>query len=328
MKKFDVTAIGEILIDFTPAGKSENGRTLFEENPGGAPANAAAAAAKLGARSAFIGKIGNDAFGRDAKAALENCGVCTEAMKTDAERHTTLAFVSLSSSGERAFSFARSGGADINLLPDDIDKTLIHDSTFLHIGSLSCTDEPSLSATRKAIDFAKNGGTLVSYDPNWREPLWRDKKKGIEMLRSLFKYADFVKIADNELALLYEENTPIAAQEILDEGVKLVCVTLGKDGVFYKTQAYEGIVSIPQYNIEVRDTTGAGDAFTGALLYRLTRRENPLSFTEDELKSHLRFANAAATLCVSRYGAIPALASLSETEKLLASFPDISGKRS
>ena len=326
MKRFDVTALGEILIDFTPAGKSKNGRTLFEENPGGAPANAAAAAAKLGARAAFIGKTGDDQFGRDAKAALENCGVYTGAMKTD-KRHTTLAFVTLAHSGERAFSFARSDGADINLSADDIDEKLINESTFLHIGSLSCTDEPSLSATRKAIGAAKNGGIFISYDPNWREPLWRDKEEGIETMRSLFKYADFVKIADNELALMYGENTPIAAHEILDEGAKLVCVTLGKDGVFYKTQGYEGIVSIPQYNIEVRDTTGAGDAFTGALLYRLTRRENPFSFTEDELKCDLHFANAAATLCVSRYGAIPALASLSETEKLLASFPGISGKQ-
>ncbi|MGI5090945.1 carbohydrate kinase family protein [Treponema socranskii] len=326
MKRFDVTALGEILIDFTPAGKSKNGRTLFEENPGGAPANAAAAAAKLGARAAFIGKTGDDPFGRDAKAALENCGVYTGAMKTD-KRHTTLAFVTLAHSGERAFSFARSDGADINLSADDIDEKLINESTFLHIGSLSCTDEPSLSATRKAIGAAKNGGIFISYDPNWREPLWRDKEEGIETMRSLFKYADFVKIADNELALMYGENTPIAAREILDEGAKLVCVTLGKDGVFYKTQGYEGIVSIPQYNIEVRDTTGAGDAFTGALLYRLTRRENPFSFTEDELKCDLHFANAAATLCVSRYGAIPALASLSETEKLLASFPCISGKQ-
>jgi len=327
MKRFDVTALGEILIDFTPAGKSKNGRTLFEENPGGAPANAAAAAAKLGARAAFIGKAGNDQFGQDAKAALEDCGVYTGAMKTDPERHTTFAFVTLARSGERSFSFARSGGADINLLPDDIDEKLINDSTFLHIGSLSCTDDPSYSATHKAIDCAKNDGTFISYDPNWREPLWRGKKEGVETMRSLFKYADFVKIADNELALMYGENTPIAAQEILDEGAKLVCVTLGKDGVFYKTQGYEGIVSIPQYNIEVRDTTGAGDAFTGALLYRLTRRENPFSFTEDELKCDLHFANAAATLCVSRYGAIPALASLSETEKLLASFPGISGKQ-
>ena len=326
MKRFDVTALGEILIDFTPAGKSKNGRTLFEENPGGAPANAAAAAAKLGARAAFIGKTGDDQFGRDAKAALENCGVYTGAMKTD-KRHTTLAFVTLAHSGERAFSFARSDGADINLSADDIDEKLINDSTFLHIGSLSCTDEPSLSATRKAIGAAKNGGIFISYDPNWREPLWRDKEEGIETMRSIFKYADFVKIADNELALMYGENTPIAAREILDEGAKLVCITLGKDGVFYKTQGYEGIVSIPQYNIEVRDTTGAGDAFTGALLYRLTRRENPFSFTEDELKCDLHFANAAATICVSRYGAIPALASLSETEKLLASFPGISGKQ-
>ena len=326
MKKFDITAIGEILIDFTPAGKSANGKNLFEENPGGAPANMAAAAAKLGAKSAFVGKIGNDQFGRDAKAALEDCGVYTGAMKTD-KRHTTLAFVTLSQSGERSFSFARSGGADINLSPSDIDEKLIKESTFLHIGSLSCTDEPSLSATRKAIEAAKNGGTLISYDPNWREPLWRGKKEGIETMRSLFKYADFVKISDNELALMYGENTPVAAQEILDEGATLICVTLGKDGVFYKTREYEGIVSIPQYTIEVRDTTGAGDAFTGALIYRLTRRDNPLSFTKDELERDLHFANAAATLCVSRYGAIPALASLSETEKLLASFPGISGTR-
>lgn len=317
MKAYDITALGEILIDFTPSGISAGGRNMFEENPGGAPANVAAAAAKLGAKSAFIGKTGIDQFGRDARFALESCGVYTGAMKTDDAHHTTMAFVTLSPSGERSFSFARNGGADIMLSPEDIDRDLIGSSTFLHIGSLSLTCEPSHSATLEALRAAKKAGTFISYDPNWRAPLWSSRETGIAVMKSLFQYADFVKISDNELELIYGENNPGAAQTILDQGVKLVCVTLGKDGVFYKTSDYEGIISIPEYDIQTVDTTGAGDSFTGALLYRLTRRENPFSFTQNELEEDLNFANAAATVCVSRRGAIPALASLAEVTSLM-----------
>jgi fructokinase len=317
MHTYDITTLGEILIDFTPSGKSEGGRNIFEENPGGAPANVAAAAAKLGAKTAFIGKTGADQFGLDARDALAACGVYTGAMKEAPFLHTTFAFVTLSSSGERSFTFARNGGADITLAPEELDRTVIENSTFLHIGSLSLTGEPSHSATLEAVRIAKKSGVFVSYDPNWREPLWNNKSTGIETMKSMFKYADVVKISDNELELIYGVNNPSAAQNILDEGVKLICVTLGKDGVFYKTENFEGIISIPEYNIKTADTTGAGDSFTGALLYRLTRKDNPLSFTQEELSADLNFANAAATLCVSRRGAIPALASLDEVNNLM-----------
>jgi fructokinase len=317
MHTYDITTLGEILIDFTPAGKSEGRRNLFEENPGGAPANVAAAAAKLGAKTAFIGKTGSDQFGRDARAALERCGVYTGAMKEDASHHTTFAFVTLSPSGERSFSFARSGGADIRLAPEDLDRSVIQSSTFLHTGSLSLTDEPSHTATLEAVRIAKEAGVFISYDPNWREPLWQNKDTGIAMMKSFFQYADFVKISDNELELIYGADNPAAAQNILDQGAKLVCVTLGRDGVFYKTPGFEGIVSIPDYDIKTVDTTGAGDSFTGALLYKLTRKADPFLFTQDELAADLNFANAAATLCVSRRGAIPALASLDEVLTLM-----------
>jgi fructokinase len=317
MEKFDVTTLGEILIDFTPAGKSAGGRNLFEENPGGAPANVAAAAAKLGAKTAFIGKTGADQFGHDAREALEKCGVYTGAVREDTARHTTLAFVTLSPSGERSFSFARNGGADIQLSAQDLDRNVIEHSTFLHSGSLSLTDEPSRSATLEAIKTAKQAGVLISYDPNWREPLWDNRNKGIETMKSIFKYADVVKISDNELELMYGVNASDATRNILNEGVKLVCVTLGKDGVFYKTPSFQGIISIPEYGIQPVDTTGAGDSFTGALLYRLTRKTEPLSFTQNELEQDLDFANAAATLCVSRRGAIPALATLDEVTNLM-----------
>lgn len=320
MAQYDITTLGEILIDFTPAGISENGRNLFEENPGGAPANVAAASAKLGAKVAFIGKTGCDTFGQNAKAALESCGVFTGAMKEDSAHHTTLAFVTLSENGERSFSFARNGGADINLTVEDVDASLIKNSRILHIGSLSFTDEPSRSATREALKIAKGNGVLVSYDPNWRELLWKHASIGVETMKSLFTYADIVKISDDELELLYGANSSNAAQHILDAGAKLVCVTLGKDGVFYKTNSFQGIISIPNYPIKTIDTTGAGDSFTGALLYRLTRKSNALNFTKDELAKDLNFANAAATLCVSRRGAIPALASLEEVENLMRMF--------
>lgn len=319
MKQYDITTLGEILIDFTPSGISPGGRNLFEENPGGAPANVAAASAKLGAKSAFIGKTGDDQFGRDARHALESCGVYTGAMKTDREHHTTLAFVTLSPAGERSFSFARNGGADIQLTTAELDRAVIESSTFLHIGSLSLTDEPCRSATLEAIACAKKAGAFISYDPNWRAPLWKNASIGVESMKSLFAFADFVKISDNELELLYGENSSTAAQKIINQGARLVCVTLGKDGVFFKTNDYEGTINIPPYAVKPVDTTGAGDSFTGALLYRLTRRQNPFGFTREQLEQDLAFANAAATVCVSRRGAIPALASLDEVNTLMES---------
>lgn len=323
--KIDVTALGEILIDFTPCGKSADGRNLFEANPGGAPANCAAAAAKLGGKSAFIGMTGNDEFGRTARTALRAAGVDVSGLCTTQTQHTTLAFVTIDENGERSFSFCRNPGADTQLAPVNLDTNLLCRSRILHIGSLSLTDEPAKSATLEAIKIVKKTGALVSYDPNWRKVLWRGRSDAVGILKSLLLYSDIVKMSEEELFLLFGDGISCAdgAKKILDYGARLALITLGADGAYYASKSagadfdepVEGRVTVP--SVRVIDTTGAGDCFTGALLYRLTRRENPLSFTADEIASDVRFACAAATLCVTRRGAIPALPSLDETQVFL-----------
>jgi len=332
MKKYDVSALGEILIDFTFAGKNEEGKNLYEENIGGAPANVAAAIAKCGGKSAFIGMTGEDSFGKDCKACLEAIKVETKAMRTTSSQHTTLAFVSLDQKGERHFSFCRNPGADTQLSEADLDYQLLSDSKILHIGSLSLTDEPVKAATLKAIKSVKEAGGLISYDPNWRENLWKGHADALDLIRSIFSYADIIKISDEEMKLLFGElSLSETAKQLHEKGVKLVLITLGGDGVFYSADMgaisgaggasaagydfEEGKLGVP--DVKVVDTTGAGDSFTGGLLYRLTRRENPFAFTKAELEEDLRFANAVASICVTRRGAIPALPNLEEVEEFL-----------
>ncbi|MGP1459418.1 MAG: carbohydrate kinase family protein [Treponema sp.] len=326
--KIDVTALGEILIDFTPCGKSEDGRNLFEENPGGAPANCAAAVAKLGGKSAFIGMTGDDAFGRNARAALEVVGVDTSAMRVSQTQHTTLAFVALDENGERSFSFCRNPGADTQLAPVDLDANLLLNSRILHIGSLSLTDEPAKSATVEAVKIAKKAGALISYDPNWRKALWRGRSDAVGMLKSLLLYSDIVKMSEEELFLLFGEGISYAdgAKKIMDFGARLALITLGSGGAYFAAkpdnagsdEPFEGRIAVP--DVRVIDTTGAGDCFTGALLYRLTRRENLLAFTEEEIAGDVRFASAAASICVTRRGAIPALPTREETQAFMREY--------
>lgn len=322
MKKYDVVALGEILIDFTFAGTNADGKKLYEENPGGAPANCVSAVAKLGGRGAFIGMTGRDSFGEDVRRVLEKINVDTSGMRYCDSQHTTLAFVSLDPSGERHFSFCRNPGADTQLAPKDLDTEMLENSRILHIGSLSLTDEPAKSATLKAIEIVKKAGGLISYDPNYRANLWKGRTDAIEVMKSIFPLADTVKVSDEELALLFGEN--ISAEEggnkILDLGASLAMITLGAKGVFYAAKAPDGkriSGTISVRKVDVVDTTGAGDSFTGGILYRLTRRENPLDFTKEELEADLKFANTVASICVTRRGAIPALPSLSEVEESL-----------
>jgi fructokinase len=324
---FDITALGEVLIDFTPTGDSADGKMLYEANPGGAPANVAAAAGKLGAKTAFIGKTGEDGFGKLIAESLEGCGVYTEGMRVAKDQHTTLAFVSLSPSGEREFSFCRNPGADTQLCAEELDNAILEHTSFLHIGSLSLCAEPERGATFKAVGRVKSAGGLVSYDPNWRRPLWRDERTGVAAMKSLIPYADMIKVSDEELYLLaglpyipYNAADSLneyrsLTNEFLDDGVFLILVTLGSDGVYFRTKAFDGIV--PCFPVQVVDTTGAGDSFTGALLYRLTRKEKPFSFSKDDLAADLAFANAVASLCVTKRGAIPALPSLEDVERFL-----------
>jgi len=322
MKKYDVTALGEILIDFTFAGKNEEGKNLYEENIGGAPANVAAVIAKCGGKSAFIGMTGEDSFGADCRNCLNALNVETKGMKITASQHTTLAFVSLDEKGERHFSFCRNPGADTQLALEDLDNEILENTTIFHIGSLSLTDEPVKSTTIQAIKTVKNAGGLISYDPNWRENLWKGRTDALELLKSIFDYADIVKISDDEMKLLFGSAAYAeAAGKIHEKGVKLVLITLGGEGVYYSAALPDDLISgklgVP--SVTVVDTTGAGDSFTGGLLYRLTRRENPLAFTKAELEEDLRFANAVASLCVTKRGAIPALPSLKEVEEFLNS---------
>lgn len=319
MKKYDVVALGEILIDFTFAGTNADGKKLYEENPGGAPANCVSAVSKLGGKGAFIGMTGRDSFGEDVRRVLEEINVDTSGMRYSESQHTTLAFVSLDPNGERHFSFCRNPGADTQIRPEDLDRSMLENARFLHIGSLSLTDEPAKSATLAAIEITKKAGGLISYDPNWRANLWKGRSDAIDLMKNLFPLADTVKVSDEELALLFGKD--ISAEEggkkILSLGPSLAMITLGAKGVYYAARTLDGSVisgTVGCKDVKVVDTTGAGDSFTGGMLYRLTRRENPLAFTKENLEADLNFANTVASICVTRRGAIPALPTLKEVE--------------
>ena len=320
-KRYDVTALGEILIDFTFAGTNGDGKKLFEENPGGAPANCVAAVAKLGGRGAFIGMTGYDIFGDDLRKALEDLKVDTSGMRRTRRQHTTLAFVSLDGRGERSFSFCRGPGADTCLSEDELDAAMLAESTVLHVGSLSLTDEPSRTAERKAVELVRRAGGFVSYDPNYRAALWNGRADAVDEMKGMMPLANMVKLSEEELALLYGAGTSYSdgAAQIMRDGASLVLVTLGSKGVYYAARSegrsFCGTLPVPE--VKVLDTTGAGDSFTGGLLYRITRRERPFSFTQAEIERDIAFANAVASLCVTRRGAIPALPTREEAEAFM-----------
>jgi len=304
MGKYDVTALGEILIDFTYSGKSENGNTLFEHNPGGAPANLLAVVQKMGGKTAFIGKAGNDMHGHFLKNTLDEIGISTEGFIIDDNYFTTLAFVNLSPTGERSFSFARKPGADTMLTPDEIRMDIIENSKVFHIGSLSLTDEPSKSATFAALECAKKSGCIISYDPNYRDKLWGDEERAIKEMRSVLSYVDIIKVSDEETRLLTDEEDPEkAAKALLDKGVSCVIVTLGANGAYIATK--DAAVHSSGNKVKVIDTTGAGDSFMGAFLSKLTENnKKPSELTEKNLISYAEFANKVAAFVVGKRGSL------------------------
>lgn len=322
MKKFDVVAFGEILIDFTFAGKNSEGKNVYEENTGGAPANCVGALCKLGGKGAFIGMTGNDSFGQDVRKSLKDINVDIEGMRYCSSQHTTLAFVSLNEKGERSFSFCRNPGADTQITYEDIDESYLKDTKILHIGSLSLTDEPSKTTTLKMIEKVRQEGGLISYDPNWRANLWNGRSDAIDELKSILPFANIVKVSDEELKLLYGNvSNEEGARAISSLGPNLVLVTLGSEGVYYyynkNGNSFSGIIRTPE--IVCVDTTGAGDSFNGGLLYGITRREKLLDITKEELEHDLWIANCVAALCVTKRGGLPALPTKSDVEAL-ASF--------
>ncbi len=312
---FDITAFGELLIDYTPAGKSASGMDLFEQNPGGAPANVLACASKLGQKTAFIGKIGMDLQGEFLRKTLQDAKINTTGLISDDHYFTTLAFVSLKENGERSFSFARKPGADMEICKEDVDLSIISNSKIFHFGSLSLTDSPARETTYFALEEAKKSNCIISYDPNYRPLLWKSKELAIEQMRAVLPYVDLIKLSDEETGLLTDSSDPeTAARFLTDSGIKMVAVTLGKEGALIATK--EGFVTVPGFPVDAVDTTGAGDAFWGAFLYSLGELGEPIErIPLSRVQEIARFANAAAAYCVTKRGAIPAMPELCDIEK-------------
>lgn len=308
----DITAIGEILIDLTQTGVNEAGVPQFSANPGGAPANVAVAASRLGAKTAFLGKVGNDGFGAYLRQVLSDNGVDRRGLRTG-DLHTTMAIVSVDETGERSFRFVR--GADRELPPEGVDEDEVLRSKILHFGSVSLTAGLSRNATIFAARTAHRNGGLVSYDPNYRPALWNNPAEAAEWMTIPLPLVDIIKLAEEELPLITGTTDLEEGSRVLEErGISLIMVTLGSQGVFcrWKGETWKQ----PGIPVKVADTNGAGDTFLGAVLSRLCKREQaPLEGLErSELEDILAFANRAAAFTCSRSGAIPAMPTLTELE--------------
>ncbi|MBR3135939.1 MAG: carbohydrate kinase [Clostridia bacterium] len=310
----DITTIGEVLIDLTQSARTEQGIPRFDANPGGAPANLAVAASKLGAKTAFIGRVGRDSFGTFLKDCLAENGVDVSGLSMDPVQHTTLAVVALDGTGERTFSFYRDPSADVNLAWEDVPQAMLQDTKILHFGSVSLTAEPARTATLKAAEAAKACGAWVSYDPNYRASLWPDEKTAIRNMLEPLPLVDILKVSDEELPLLTGLSDPDrGSARLAEKGIRLVLVTLGAHGAFYRFDGKTGCV--PGVPCIVGDTNGSGDTFFGAALSKLVKLNSLDELTIPELERVLAFANKAASITTSRHGAIPAMPTLEELEK-------------
>ncbi|MBS5983517.1 carbohydrate kinase family protein [Clostridium butyricum] len=316
-RKFDITAFGEMLIDFTFQGFNEMNQKLFSQNAGGAPANVLVAANKLGANTSFLGKAGNDMHGKFLKETLNKENVDNTGFILSDDVFTTLAFVDLNKCGERTFSFARKPGADTMMEKEDICVEILKDSNIFHIGSLSLTHNPSKETTFYSLEKAKEFRCIISYDPNYRDSLWESEEKAIKEMRSIIPYVDIMKVSDEEITLMTDEKDPkSAAENLIQQGVKIVVITLGADGAFVATK--DGGQIIPGFESNVVDTTGAGDAFWGGFLFRISQSEKrPEEFTLEEISDFALFANAVASICVESYGAIAAMPSMEKVIEVM-----------
>ncbi|MCP1110300.1 PfkB family carbohydrate kinase [Ohessyouella blattaphilus] len=314
-KQFDVIALGELLIDFAPYGESEQGNPVFECCPGGAPCNVLSMLTKLGEKTAFYGKVGEDQFGHILRNTVDGIGIDVSHLLVDKQVNTTLAFVHQFPDGDRDFSFYRNPGADMMLTADEIDEEFIKSSKIFHFGTLSMTHEGVREATKKATLCAKEAGLLVSFDPNLREPLWNSLEDAKEQIAYGLSQCDILKIADNELVFM-------TGIEDYDEAMKafraqydipLIVLTLGKNG----SRAYyqDEVVTVPGFLQEKTvDTTGAGDTFCGCILHHVLKY-GFAGLNAETMKEMLTFANAAASLITTKRGAIR---SMPEREEVMA----------
>lgn len=320
-KKYDVVALGELLIDFTENGLSEQGNPLLEANPGGAPCNVLSMLQKLGDKTAFIGKVGNDGFGHLLTKAVQEQGIDTTGLVYDNDVHTTLALVLKKENGDRDFAFYRNPGADMNLKEEEVNESLIASSSIFHFGTLSLTDESVKMATQKAVKAAKENGLTITFDPNLREPLWRSLEEAHEQVAWGLQQADVVKISDNEITWFtgidnYDEGIAFLQKEY--PNLKLICLSMGGDG---SKAVYRDIhVAYPAFLQEATiETTGAGDTFCACMIH--TVLENGIDHLDEEkLKEMLKFANAAASLVTTKKGALRVMPTKEEVATFIENF--------
>lgn len=310
-KKYNVVALGELLIDFTENGSSENGNTLLEANPGGAPCNVLAMLEKLGKKTAFIGKVGNDSFGKMLCDTIKNCGIETGGLVFDKSVPTTLAFVHNNPDGDREFSFYRNPGADMMLSRSEVNADIICNSEIFHFGTLSMTHKSNKDATVYAVNIAKENGLLISFDPNLRKPLWENFDDAKAAMEYGFSVCDILKISDDEIEFITGETDIDKGIETIRKkyAIPLIFATMGRLG----SNAYCGNITVkrPAYeNKNVLDTTGAGDTFMGCALSFVC--ENGVHMNENQLNTLLNFSNAAASIITGRKGALKVMPALDE----------------
>ena len=314
MKRYDVVALGELLIDFTQNGLSGQGNALFEANPGGAPCNVLAMLNNLGKKTAFIGKVGNDSFGLMLKSTLENLGIGTDNLLLDETVHTTLALVHTLADGDRDFSFYRNPGADMMLKAEEVDEKLIASAKIFHFGTLSMTHPGVREATKKALKAAKKAGCLISFDPNLREPLWDSLETAKEQVLYGLEYCDILKISDNEIQWLTGEEDFTAGVEKIRQirEIPLILVSMGRNG----SRAYYGetmVEAAPFLREDTVETTGAGDTFCANVL-NFVLEHGLEGLTEQQLGEMLTWANAAASIITTRKGALKVMPTREEIE--------------
>lgn len=320
MKKYDVTALGELLIDFTENGVSGQGNPIYEANPGGAPCNVLAMLAKLERKTAFIGKVGQDIFGNRLKEILAETGIDTSNLVMDKDVRTTLAFVETFPDGDRDFSFYRNPGADMMLREDEVREDILRDTKIFHFGTLSMTHEEVRRATKKAVETAKAAGAVLSFDPNLREPLWNSLEEAKEQTAYGLSKCDFLKISDNEIRWFTgEEDFDAGIRKLCGQyDIPLIVLSMGKDGsrAYYKDLRVEVAPFLQENTIE---TTGAGDTF-GACCLHYVLQCGLDGFDEDSLREMLVFANAAASIITTRKGALRVMPTMNEVQELIKKF--------
>lgn len=318
-KQYDVVALGELLIDFTENGTSGQGNPVYEANPGGAPCNVLSMLNRLGHQTAFLGKVGNDIFGRQLRSTVESAGINVEGLLTDEDVRTTLAFVETKPDGDRDFSFYRNPGADMMLREEEVRDDIIVAGKIFHFGTLSMTNEPVRSATKHAIAVAKENSALISFDPNIREPLWKDMEEAKEQTAYGLSVCDILKISDNEIQWFSGKEDYTEGIRMLQQTyqIPLILLSMGRDGsrAYYKNMIVEVPAFLQKNTIE---TTGAGDTF-GACCLHYILQYGLMELTEQQLKDMLTFANAAASIITTRKGALRVMPSLEEIQNYFES---------